>query len=60
MTGIESLPAPDAAVLSSFAGSDDGRTVVWMQGEHDVCTAAALSKTMGGAMGSTTPTSSSI
>lgn len=35
---------------ASFAGRDADRTVVWLRGEHDTSTVAALSETMARAM----------
>jgi len=35
---------------ASFAGRDADRTVVWLRGEHDISTVAALSETMAQAM----------
>lgn len=37
------VPRKDVAL---FAGMDAGHTVVWLQGEHDISTEAALSETM--------------
>ena len=47
MASIESLSVTvSRRGLSAFARRDAARTVVWLRGEHDVSTVAALSETM--------------
>jgi anti-anti-sigma factor len=47
MASIESLSVTvSRRDLSAFARRDAARTVVWLRGEHDVSTVAALSETM--------------
>jgi anti-anti-sigma factor len=45
-----SVLSVDVAIPGSFVSHDRGRTVVWLEGEHDIATQSALNATLADAI----------